>query len=240
MELDKNFIKNNIEKLGRKYDTRNVFEDFVTCCALSLSNKTQYNQDRENEYLRIVKKYDKEELNTFPQMFAALQIELLKDNPEDVLGNIYESFGFYSKDKGQFFTPIPVSDFISKIMIGKDGAKKHIKEKGYISILDPCCGSGRLLFSSLQSYKDAGIDINDIYIEGSDISNICCYMTYVNLSLMGANAIIQNKDALTNKIYDTYFTPALANNKKLIDNLLRDGILVKEDKEQDKEEDYEQ
>ena len=93
MELDKNYIKNNIISLGRKYDTRQVFEDFVTCCAYSLANAASYNQEREDEYLRIAKKYEKEEFNSFAKMFAALQIELGKDDFDDVLGNLYEELG---------------------------------------------------------------------------------------------------------------------------------------------------
>lgn len=239
-ELDKEYIKNNIIKLGKKYDTRTVFEDFVTCCALALANSTQFNQNREDQYLKIVKKYEKEELATFPQMMTILANELEKEDSEDILGNIYEDLGFYSKDRSQFFTPIPICNLMSMLTINKETAKNQLKNKGYVSISDPCCGSGRLLFASLKVYRDADIDIDDIFIEGSDVSNICCYMTYVNLSLMGASAIVQNKDSLTNKLYDTYFTPALACNKELMDKLLKDGVLVKKDKNQAKGEEYEQ
>ena len=120
---------------------------------------------------------------------------------------------------------------VSEITINQEEVKNHIKEKGYVSVSDPCCGSGRMLFSNLQAIRDAGIDLDNIYFEASDISKFCCAMTYVNLSLSGVSAIVFNKNTLTNKVYDTYFTPALINNKKLLNNLIRDGIIKKKEED---------
>lgn len=237
MDLDKHFIKKNIQSLGRKYDTRQVFEDFVICCAYSLANATNFNQEREDEYLRIAKKYEKEEFNSFAKMLAALQIELVKEDYEDVLGNIYEDFGFYSKDKGQFFTPIHVCDMMAKITFSADDMKKRMEEKGYVSISDPCCGSGRMLFANLKLLKENDIDLDNVYFEGADISKLCSCMTYVNLSLMGANAIVYNQDTLLMKVYDSFITPTLAYNNKLVDKLINDGVLIKHDKDKDNSED---
>ena len=225
MELDKNYIKNNIISLGRKYDTRQVFEDFVICCAYSLANAASYNQERENEYLRIAKKYEKEEFNSFAKMFAALQIELGKDDFDDVLGNLYEDLGLSSKHLGQFFTPIHVSDLMAKITFGAEDIKKEIEKDGYTSMSDPCCGSGRMLLSYLKACRENDINMDKVYFEGADLSKLCCCMTYVNLSLLGASAIVYNQDTLLLEVYDSYITPALVYNKDLAEKLLEKGIL---------------
>lgn len=229
MELDKNYIKNNIVSLGRKYDTRQVFEDFVICCAYSLANAANYNQDRENEYLRIAKKYDKEEFNSFAKMFAALQIELGKDDFDDVLGNLYEELGLSSKHLGQFFTPIHISDLMAKLTFNADDTKKEIEENGYTTMSDPCCGSGRMLLSYLKTCRENDINMDKVYFEGADLSKLCSCMTYVNLSLLGASAIVYNQDTLLLDVYDSFITPALIFNKNLTDRLIEKGVLIRKD-----------
>lgn len=229
MELDKNYIKNNIISLGRKYDTRQVFEDFVICCAYSLANAASYNQERENEYLRIAKKYEKEEFNSFAKMFAALQIELGKEDFDDVLGNLYEDLGLSSKHLGQFFTPIHVSDLMAKITFGAEDIKKEIEKDGYTSMSDPCCGSGRMLLSYLKACRENDINMDKVYFEGADLSKLCCCMTYVNLSLLGASAIVYNQDTLLLDVYDSYITPALVYNNNLTEKLVEKGVLKRKD-----------
>ena len=225
MILDKNYIKETLKKLGSKYGIRETFEDFVICCAYSIANATNYDQERENDYLKIAKKYEKEDFSSFPKMFASLQIELGKDNFEDILGNLYEELGLSNKHLGQFFTPIHISDLMTRITFNADNIKTDITEKGYSSILDPCCGSGRMLLSYLKLIKDNNIDLNKVYFEGADLSKLCCCMTYVNLSLLGASAIVFNQDTLLQKRYDFYMTPGLLLNENLINKLINSGTL---------------
>ena len=111
MTLDKNYIKDTLKKLGQKYGVRETFEDFVYCCAYSLSNLTNFNDSREKEYLNISKKYEKEDFNSFASMLSALILELNKDDCEDILGNVFEELGLHDKGRGQFFTPLLISKF---------------------------------------------------------------------------------------------------------------------------------
>lgn len=78
MTLDKNYIKDTLKKLGQKYGVRETFEDFVYCCAYSLSNLTNFNDSREKEYLNMSKKYEKEDFNSFASMLSVLILELNK------------------------------------------------------------------------------------------------------------------------------------------------------------------
>ena len=229
MDLDKKYIKDNIISLGRKYDTRQVFEDFVICCAYALANAANYSQEREDEYLRIAKKYEKEEFNSFAKMFAALQIELGKEDFDDVLGNLYEDLGLSSKHLGQFFTPIHVSDLMAKITFNVEDTKKTIEENGYTSVSDSCCGSGRMLLSYLKACRENDINLDKVFFNGGDLSKLCSCMTYVNLSLLGACGIVYNQDSLEMKVYDSYITPALIFNKELTNKLVENGVLKKKD-----------
>ena len=97
---------------------------------------------------------------------------------------------------------------MSSITLSKNEIIKVIETKGYFSVSDPACGSGRLLYSSLKFMHDNGINYHkNIYIEAVDISSMCAYMTYIQLSLYGANAKVVCGDSLTNEIYEEFYTP---------------------------------
>lgn len=225
MTLDKNYIIDTLKKLGQKYGVRESFEDFVYCCAYSLSNLTNFNDSREKEYLNISKKYEKEDFNSFASMLSALILELNKDDCEDILGNVFEELSLHDKGRGQFFTPLHISKFMAEIVFDKENIQNEISKKGYITIADECCGSGRMLFAYLKLLKENNVDLKNVYFEGADISNLCCCMTYVSLSLMGASAIINHQNTLSSERYGYYITPGLILNENLVNNLIKDGYL---------------
>ena len=234
--LDKNYIKNTLINLGKKYGVKETFENFVYCCVYSLSNLTNFNDNHEKEYLTIAKKYEKEDFNLFPSMLSALTIELRKDDCEDILGNIFDELGLHDKSRGQFFTPLHISKFMAQIVFDKENIQKEISEKGYITIADECCGSGRMLFAYFKLLKKNNVDLNNVYFVGADISNLCCCMEYVSLSLMGASAIINHQDTLLSKCYGYYITPRLFLNSNLVNNLIKDGHLeLKKENSKEKE-----
>ena len=230
--LDKKFIENSLKTLGRRFGVNEAFRDVVTCIAYSFANVVDKTEDRENEYLRIINKYEENERNLFPQILVALVNEYEKaEEPIDILGDIYEELGLTKKGSAQFFTPIQLCNVMAKLTINKEESKKKIDEKGYINISDPACGSGRNLYAAYSELLDSGIDSNKILIEGDDIDLTCCCMTYIGLSLMGANAIVNHQDTLTMKRYDTFYTVAYAINKDLQEiiakeNKIEEGIEV--------------
>ncbi len=73
---------------------------------------------------------------------------------------------------------------------------------------EPACGSGRLVYSLLKFMHDNNINFHkNVYIEATDVSNLCAYMTYIQLSLYGANAKVICGNTLTNEVYETFYTP---------------------------------
>jgi len=216
MNYDKNFISDSIKKLGNRYGTHESFRDVVTCCAYSFANSVDFKEDREKEYLRIINKYSDEEKDLFPKILAALVNEYEKsEEPIDILGDIYENLNLIKKGAAQFFTPLDVCKVMAKITINKDDNEKSIKDRGYINVSDPACGSGRNLYAAYSELLDNGIDNNKIFLIGDDLDLTCCCMTYIQLSLMGANAIVNHQDSLTMNRYDTFYTVSYAMNKEL-------------------------
>ena len=71
-------------KLKYKYDLFTAFSDFLEVSAIAISNAVSFNQEKENRYFQIKKKYTKEDFEVFTQLLAKLCEELEK-NYNDVL-----------------------------------------------------------------------------------------------------------------------------------------------------------
>lgn len=220
MNYDKKFILDSINVLGRKYGSHEAFRDVVTCCAYSFANSVDFKEYREKEYLRIISRYSDEDQELFPKILTALVEEYEKaEEPIDILGDIYEQLNLIKKGNAQFFTPLGVCKVMAKITIDKDGSKKAIQKNGYVSVSDPCVGSGRNLYAVYEELLYHGINPNQILLVGGDIDLTCCCMAYLQLSLMGASAIIHHQDSLTMNRFDTFYTVAYLMNKELQDKL---------------------
>ncbi|MDE5539499.1 MAG: SAM-dependent methyltransferase, partial [Bacilli bacterium] len=166
-------------------------------------------EKREQEYLKIINSYTKEEQALFPKMIASVVNSLSIEKYNDVLGTLFEELGLHNKFKGQFFTPNDVSYLIAEInSIYVEEIKDDIKNYGYFKLNDCACGSGRLFYSYLKMMKENNIDYNSqVFIEAQDISSVCVYMTYIQLSLYGVCAKVIHGDTLLNEIYDVFYTP---------------------------------
>lgn len=223
MNYDKKFIIDSLKNLGSKYGLQESFRDVVTCCAYAFANAVNFKEERESEYLRIINKYSAEERELFPQILTALVEEYEKsEEPIDILGDIYEELGLIKKESSQFFTPLHICDMMAKVTMNKDRCVNDLEARGFVSVLDPTCGSGRTLYASYKELLGMGIDNNKILMIGDDLDLTCCCMTYVQLSLMGANAIVRHQNSLTNDKYDTFYTIAYAMNKELQENLFKE------------------
>ena len=125
-----------------------------------------------------------------------------------MLGTIFEELELQNKFKGQFFTPKHICDLMSKITLNKDEVIKAIDTRGYFSMQEPACGSGRMIYSLLEFMYDNDINFQrNVYIEATDVSSLCAYMTYIQLSLYGANAKVMYGNSLTNEVYEVFYTP---------------------------------
>lgn len=75
-----------------------------------------------------------------------------KDNT-DLLGDFFEGIinSGFKQSKGQFFTPVPIIDFMLELMeIDKINIEKFNKNQTLTNIIDPSCGSGSFLIQSMK------------------------------------------------------------------------------------------
>lgn len=201
-----------LKKIGYEHDTATVFSDFVTICACTISNSVDpiHKEEREETYLSIVSKYSAEELNIFVKGFANLVLLAEKYattcGPRDILGMIMEELGLTSERTSQFFTPENICVMMAKMMLVNPD--KAIEEKGYITLYEPCSGSGRMVLASATVLKEVNYNYcSQILVMATDIDLRCAMMTYIQLSLYGIPAIVKHQNSLSMETWSRWYTP---------------------------------
>lgn len=189
-----------LDKFSSRHHRHEILADCFEIWAICISNmvdKPNFNV-REQKYLDIVKKYDKNDLDLISQMFAEVWV-LLSSMPtegfDDYLGQLYMLSDIGNKKAGQFFTPYSVSKLSAEITF--ENAEKL--KQDIITIYEPSCGSGGMILAAadtLQNIHKINYAAHTFVVAG-DIDSRCVHMCYVQLSLAGIPAIVEQRDALT-------------------------------------------
>lgn len=185
-----------------RYD---VFRDFVTMSAISLRNAMMMNDALEKEYLGIIGNYQKQDQLQFPKLLAHL-VELLEFGPRDVLGNLFEALELNSKDKGQFFTPQPISEFMAQIVGNEDIS---LGDKPFITLSEPACGAGGMVLAFVKQMQQAGYNPAErLWVQAIDVDRLAALMCYVQLSLWHVPAEVIVGNTLSMELRELWYTPA--------------------------------
>lgn len=153
-----------------------VFEDFLIMCICCFSRNFETGLSfYEDEYLSVIEPYKANNtLKYFPDLLAEMVIymEENKDSNQgnDLLGEFFQQEITRGRN-GQFFTPFHVCSTMGQMVNGE--------ETKSLNVLDPCCGSGRMLMAFA---KNASIP-HRYY--GIDIDPLCVKMSAINLFLNG-------------------------------------------------------
>lgn len=207
-EHQNKFVK-IIEGFRNGYGVRTVFEDFVRLGTYEIGQNVrrslgcEIDDDDEKAYLEIVKRYKPEEVRgPFKNLFDCL-VEGLEKTEGDFLGPIFMQLQLGNKALGQFFTPHHVSLMMAEMSIDPDEVRQEIERKGYVSMNDPCCGSGGMPLAYAQAFRAAGFQPEtELLIVAQDLGDIPARMTYLQLSLRGLAAVVLNMNSF---IPDTVF-----------------------------------
>lgn len=216
--METKVTKQPIKQLTYRYRSLDVWSDFVTMFACSISNSLDKDNfdKREKMYLQTINKYNKDEQNIFPKLAADTVMALEENQEQDFLGRIYMNLGLGSKSTSQFFTPYHVCKLMAEVAIGD--VIPEIKKKGYISINDPCCGAGATLIAGVNVVKNhlekENMNFqNHVLVVAQDIDFTVAAMCYIQLSLLGVAGYVKVGNSLTepitgdDNIEDYWFTP---------------------------------
>jgi len=185
----------NTARHRHRYD---VFRDFVTLAACTLHNGIfqsfgieawpKIAQEREDEYLKIIRSYGKEDQQAFPLLFAHL-VGMLDPEPRDILGQLYMELEVASKDQGQFFTPPELSELMARLSHGPELANL---QKPFVKIM-------------IENKLDPS---RRMWTQCVDVDRLAALMCYVQLSLWNVPGEVIVGNSLSWEIREVWYTPA--------------------------------
>ncbi len=187
-----NDLVKTLNQLGRKHDLAKVFNDLLTMgiCSFHRTNILSRLQEKDeaNEalYMETIKPYEREDLDIFAAALGILQLNVLDDPYSDLLGEFFMQH-ITKGQNGQYFTPPHICELMAEMQCG------NLEDEGN-RILDPACGSARMLLSA------AKINHRN-YFFGADNSNSCAKMATLNFFLNGLNGEVAWMNSLTMEWY---------------------------------------
>ena len=196
------FIK-TFNQLARHRGRYEVFSDFITLSAISLNNAMFKNQQLEDEYLSIGKKYSTEDFKGVTELFTIVTMAL-ELKPFDVLGDLFMSLELGNKHNGQFFTPHHVSELMANLVHG-DSLKTI--DKPFITLSDPACGAGSMILAYVELLQDNGHNpAQKLYVQAVDIDRTVALMCFIQLTLWDVPAEVIVGNTLTMEYREYWYT----------------------------------
>ncbi len=192
-----------------------VFQDWLSISAIAISNAVDWThrEEREEVYLQIASGYSKAEqeklAEALAQLVLALQHEQNIHGPTDILGQVFHVLELHNKYKGQFFTPPHVCELMGSITLAGENPESIIAKKSYITVCEPCIGSGGMVLGAAKAMVDRHLDYRkQMLVTGIDIDIKCVQMAYLQLSLLSIPAVVIHGNSLTSEIWSQWYTPA--------------------------------
>lgn len=197
------FVKafNSIAQHHHRYE---VFRDFVTMSAIRMHNAIRKNDGLETEYLQIVGKYKKDDVDLLCGLFAKLVL-LLDPEPVDVLGALYMALELGNTNTGQFFTPPEVSELMARITYGDE--LRDIAAP-FITVCEPACGAGGMVLAFTKVMLSHGHNpAEKMWVQCQDIDRLAALMCYLQLSLWNIPAVVIVGNTLAGEAREVFYTP---------------------------------
>ena len=200
-----NEIVKDINNLSGKHSSFEIFSDWVTMCAISIQNgcyliHNDIWEGREKIFKELAKKYSEKEIKVIFNLYGKL-LDAFENDRWDYLGEIFMRLNNSADKKkmGQCFTPFSVSLLNAMLTL------KDIETKKTFSLYEPTCGAGGMIISVAKLLFDKGINYQtNMKVVAQDLNILCVYMTYIQLSLMGVDAIVAQGDTLSEPYIENY------------------------------------
>ncbi|MCS6271847.1 SAM-dependent DNA methyltransferase [Shewanella baltica] len=195
------FIK-LFKETARYHHRYEVFRDVITCQAYAIHNAVDFNQKVEDDYLRIAKRYVKEDLNRMAKLMAYVVMGL-EEKPCDFLGSLFMELELGSSQIGQFFTPYELSLLMAQLNVS------DIEDKPVITLHEPAVGSGGMVIAYAQALREKGVNYQQrLWVQAIDLDPVAAMMAYIQFTLLHIPAEICIGNTLTMDISRVFRTPA--------------------------------
>lgn len=183
------------ENMDRKFkEMCNV----VTYCLASV-----YNPHIHEETKKLLGSIPESTLHIYEKCLDVI-VNALQEQYQDFLGSFFEQNEMFNKHKGQFFTPYHISLLSARMVF----TPESIKRKGIMKICEPAGGSGGMVIAFAQTVLDNGYNPSDeLFAELWDVDELCFFMSYIQISLLGIPARIVWGNTLTLRPFQVLYTP---------------------------------
>lgn len=174
--------------IDRGHRPRTVFEDWLDTLLYALAGD-------EEHYCDLVEQYDTDhedgerDIDLFVDAFAQLQLGVEQTHAE-LLGGVYIGLGERDEALAQHFTPENVAGMAAGLAMPVSNVdESDHDEDDARRVLDPACGSGRMLIAALNEDRES-------VCIGVDIDPLCAKMTALNLCMFNANGYVLQGDGI--------------------------------------------
>lgn len=197
-------IAKEIAKMSGRYSPFIIFDDWVKCMALSIQNSCclfhdKIWQQREEDYMQTMNKYELDERHKLVEL-AGMLTNAFEEDMCDMLGDIYMESAAGNKNLGQFFTPFNLSYACAACTLPED-----ISEDNPFHINEPSVGGGGMIIAAAKVLKEQGLNYQRcMKVVGQDLDWRGVYMAYVQLSLLGIDAIVVQGNTLAEPYVEGY------------------------------------
>lgn len=198
------------------YHLRDVFDDFLLKATVFLRQGVhkwrfqKFDEVIEQEMIDYLKPRYKRP-NDFGAAFMVLA-DALENEVHDFLGEFYGAIGATNEKTGQFFTPSALSEACARMIFTREHYEETIAKGQRFSICEPCVGAGSMVIEAVKLLKEWDAHPSTYYIDATDIDLRCVRMAYIQLSLLGAPAIVRHGNTLSLELWDAWPTMTLALN----------------------------
>lgn len=204
IDWEDKFLK-TFRKLTYTHRAWDVWRDYILMYACAISNaldKGNFDQ-REKRYMEIINRYSQEEQMIFPELTAYTTMAFDENPEQDFLGKMFMGLELGNQSTGQFFTPYCVCELMAEVVTANN-AVKAIKECGYATINDPCCGAGATLIAGvhairkqLERHHPPLNYQNHVLVVAQDVDETVGLMCYIQISLLGLAGFVKIGNSLT-------------------------------------------
>ena len=193
-------ISKEIKDMSGTYTPYVVFTDWCKLFALATANACEMWhgdvwKEREDIFCNTAKKYSDKQLLKFIELDYMLMDLYEQEGPYDALGEIYMAAECGSKSTGQFFTPFHVSLLTARM--------QDYNTEGVVKLNEPSCGAGGLILAAAKVINECGGDAQkQLKVVANDLDWNSIYMTYIQLSYNGIDAVCIQGDTLSDMPFE--------------------------------------
>lgn len=168
-----------------------AWSDWLVMASTCLRNSPvmDHDDEAEAEYMRVSRKYSRDELDTAAHLLA-ITISAL-EVPQDFLGSVFHELELHNSAHGQFFTPYSICRMMASQMLS-DGAPHD----GVIRVHEPACGSGAMVIAVHEVATRQGW-AERAYYEMQDLDDRAFRMAYIQCSILGLAAVVKRGNTLS-------------------------------------------